>query len=373
MTAIITRIDAATLEGRRPRAAGSNARLGFHGDRLRLPLVRLTTSDGATGFGRCGATRDQLATLLGANLEDLMSGGAVDPAWERFEYPLLDLAARREGVSVARYLRGEPDLATSRVRTYDTSLYFDDLDLEDDAAAADLIVSEAREGWALGHRAFKIKVGRGARHMPLEEGTVRDIRIIRAVREAAGPDATVMIDANNGWNLNLTKRVLAETADTNLYWLEEAFHEDNVLYEDLRAWQAAEGLAVLVADGEGAAHPALVEWARAGVVDVVQYDIFQFGLGRWLPLGRELEQAGVRMSPHTYGGGLSPYVTTQFAGVVSGIEFVEWDAGEFTEIDATAYAIVDGVVDIPSGPGFGLELDHAAFDAAVVENGFTLT
>ena len=74
--------------------------------------------------------------------------------------------------------------ATLRVPCYDTSLYFDDLHLADEAEAAALIAAEAREGYERGHRAFKIKVGRGARHLPLEEGTRRDIAVIRAVREA---------------------------------------------------------------------------------------------------------------------------------------------------------------------------------------------
>ena len=39
-----------------------------------------------------------------------------------------------------------------------------------------------------------------------------------------------MLDANNGYNLNLTKRVLQETADADVYWLEEPFHEDPELF-----------------------------------------------------------------------------------------------------------------------------------------------
>ena len=57
-------------------------------------------------------------------------------------------------------------------------LYFDDLHLESTGAAAECIAGEAREGYARGHRAFKIKVGRGARHMPLETGTERDIAVV---------------------------------------------------------------------------------------------------------------------------------------------------------------------------------------------------
>ena len=72
-------------------------------------------------------------------------------------------------------LGGETDAdGVFRARCYDTSLYIDDLHLADDNEAAALIASEALEGKARGHKAYKIKVGRGAMHMPLEQGTHRD-------------------------------------------------------------------------------------------------------------------------------------------------------------------------------------------------------
>ena len=46
----IIRIEWAPLEGERPRAAGSNARLGPHGRRVRSPIARITTNDGTTGL-----------------------------------------------------------------------------------------------------------------------------------------------------------------------------------------------------------------------------------------------------------------------------------------------------------------------------------
>ncbi|HRJ42549.1 MAG TPA: hypothetical protein PL105_11740, partial [Caldilineaceae bacterium] len=48
---IITRIEWAPLVGERPRLAGSNARLGVHGRAVTCPLARVTTADGASGFG----------------------------------------------------------------------------------------------------------------------------------------------------------------------------------------------------------------------------------------------------------------------------------------------------------------------------------
>ena len=215
------------------------------------------------------------------------------------------------------------------------------------------------------NRSFKIKVGRGARHMELEAGTKRDIAVIKAVRAAVGPESTILIDANNGYNLNIAKRVLAETADCNLYWLEEAFHEDPELYETLHAWMENEGLSVLIADGEGWASTALMDWARDGFIDVIQYDIFSHGFSNWLDTGAQLDAWGVRAAPHHYGRHLGNYVSGHLATVVEGFTFVEWDETTTPGIDASAYRVEAGQVVIPDAPGFGLALEEDVFRKAV--------
>ena len=368
----IVRIDAVTLEGKRPRAAGSNARLGYHGDRVRLPFVRLTTDEGISGVGRGPVDEARLATFVGRSLDQFISGSTVLEGALDLELPLIDVAARLAQQPVYQFITGGGVDSPLPARSYDTSLYFDDLELADDGEAAALLAEEARSGYDRGHRAFKIKVGRGARHQPLEAGTVRDIAIIHAVREEVGPEATIMIDANNGWNLNLTKHVLTETADANLYWLEEAFHEDNVLYEDLKAWLGTEGLPTLIADGEGAADPRVVPWAREGLIDVVQTNIFAGGLGNWHLLAAELHGLGVQSSPHTYGGGISNLVTAQLAASSPGVQFVEWDEAAFAELDTSGYQVVDGDILLPSTPGLGLDVVEDAFAARVSAEGFTL-
>ena len=260
-----------------------------------------------------------------------------------------------------------------RVPCYDTSLYIDDLHIDSHDDAAALIAAEAKDGWDRGHRAFKIKVGRGARHMPLDDGTVRDILVIRAVREATGPDARLMIDANNGYNLNIAKRVLHETADCAIYWVEEAFHEDAVLYRDLKEWLAREGLPVLIADGEGDASPGLLDWARDGLIDVVQYDIVSHGLSNWLATGRQLATWNVSAAPHHYGTLYGNYSACHLAPALANFQLAEWDEALALGLVADGYRIEDGAVVLPETPGFGLELDEETFARAVVENGFTLT
>jgi len=370
--ATIQRIEMGILEGTRPRHAGSNARLGPHGATIRLPIVRITTADGASGFGRCGATAMSLDSLVGQDIDTLVSTDGAEPACIPVEYPLLDLAARRAGEPVYRFVDPARSPEPLRVRVYDTTLYFDDLNLESDEDAVALLVGEARDGLATGHAAFKIKVGRGARHMALEQGTARDIAIINAVRDAVGPDAPIMIDANNGYNLNLTKRVLSETRDAKVHWMEEAFHEDAVLYRDLREWLDREGLNVLIADGEGTADPALVDWAGEGLIDVVQYDIFSYGFTRWLQLGARLDAIGVRSAPHNYGSVLGNYATGHLARRIDKLPFVEWDPADVPGIDASGYAVRDGLIELPDVPGFGLTLDEDRFAAAVASGGWVL-
>ncbi len=373
----ITSIEWGTLVGQRPREAGCNARLSIHGLTVQVPLARVTTEDGTSGFGPCRTDTAQAQTILGKPLNELLTptDGVAAPA-EVFEFPLWDLVGNRADKPVYQLIAERSDKTVTepfRVPGYDTSLYIDDLHLDSNESAAALIADEARFGYEHHHRSFKIKVGRGARHMPIEEGTQRDIAVIQAVREAVGSEAQIMIDANNGYTLNIAKRVLAETADCKLFWLEEAFHEDAILYEDLRAWMDQEGLSVLIADGEGQASPSLLKWANEGIIDVIQYDIFSYGLTNWLQTGVRLDEWQIRTAPHHYGRHVGNYISGHLAAGVDGFTFVEWDEVTTPGLDGSAYAIDEGQVVLPNAPGFGLALDDDAFQTAVDAAGFKLS
>ncbi|MDQ3247884.1 MAG: mandelate racemase [Chloroflexota bacterium] len=370
----ITKIEWGVLTGQRPRNAGSNARLGDHGRTVRVPIARITTEDGVSGFGVCRATSQQAAKLVGKPIATFFSPteGATTIG-QPFDYPLWDWAGKQTGQPVYQLAAAMTDKVVHgalRVPCYDTSLYIDDLHLATDEEAAQLIAEEAQAGLAQGHQAFKIKVGRGARHLPLEQGTQRDVAVIRAVRAAVGAGATIMLDANNGYNLNLTKRVLAETAACNIFWMEEAFHEDRSLYLDLQAWLKAQDLPILIADGEGQASPTLLDWAQEGVVNVVQYDIFGYGFTPWLKLGQQLDAWGVRSAPHHYGGHYGNYAACHLAGAIRHFAYVEWDEATTPGLDASDYAIEAGQVLVPDAPGFGLTLDEKIFQNAVAMDGF---
>ena len=208
--------------------------------------------------------------------------------------------------------------------------------------------------------------------MSLEKGTKRDIAIIHGVREVVGQEARIMIDANNGYNLNLTKQVLQSTEDAKIHWLEEPFHEDPELFQELKTWMLKQNLEVMIADGEGLASPLLVDWAEEGWIDIIQYDIRSYGFMRWLELGKRLDKAKVKSAPHNYGGPYGNYVSGHLAPTIQGFLFVEWDEGRVPGLDTSRYTLSEGKVQVPSKPGFGLDLDDKQYAKTVEGTGWTV-
>lgn len=372
---VIEKIAFAKLHGERARSAGANARLGVHGKACEVSIVRITI-DGQTAYGASRITTEQAKTFIGKPVRDLFddSGKIREPYRICLEYPLLDWLGRRWNKPVYELYNGARSQAPSglAVPCYDTSLYFDDLHLTHDKDAVALIQEEARQGYAKGQRHFKIKVGRGGMHMPLMDGTRRDIAIVEGVREVAGPEGKLMIDANNAYNLNLTKEVLTALSDVGLYWIEEAFHEDEALYGDLKSWLKERNQNVLIADGEGYASPRLIEWAIQGKVDVLQYDIIHPGFTHWLELGAKLDEHALLTAPHCYGNAYGIYATGHLSAGIKGFQFVEWDDIAIEGMDDSAYSVQDGMFFVPPKAGFGLDFDDDRFTYQVSRGGWVI-
>ena len=399
----IVRIEAGALWGERPRAAGSNSHMAPLGKRVRVPIARVVLDDGSSGWGLSRVEPEVARELVGARLSD-----AYDPAagvarrFRPVEYAVWDLVGRRAGEPVyalaARIIGREPPAGQASVPCYDTTLYIDDLHLDDDDAAGALMADEARQGWERGHRNFKIKVGRGNVHQPTDVGLRRDIAVVNAIRAAVGPEAAILTDANNGYTVNIARDFLKGTADANVFWLEEAFYEDAVMYRRLKAWIRSEGLSTLLADGEGrglldpgmpelvagvdpasvgslpplAPAEVLLEMVREGIVDVLQWDVLAPGLTRWLEVADRIERWERLAAPHHYGTHLGNYVGAHIGLALPRFAFAEWDEATTPGIEAPGYAVVDGYAQVPSAPGFGLALDEDVFGRAVRESGFSV-
>lgn len=368
----IEKIEQVMMKGERRRLAGCNARLGVHGKEVSFPLVRITIG-GITGYSWSRISREAAGAMIGASVSEIFCEEQwIKDRFQSIQFPLLDWLANVREMPVYKLLSDKEWTSPLTVPCYDTSLYFDDLHLSSEQDAVALLQEEAMQGYNEGFRGFKIKVGRGAMHMDLLEGTKRDIAIVNGIREAVGPACNLSIDANNGYNLNLTKHVLKETAQSNLLWIEEAFHEDDRLYRNLKDWMHEEKLNVLITDGEGLAAEPIVNWAEQGLIDAIQYDLKDYGIVNWLKLAKRLAKSGVKAAPHNYGGFYGNFASAQVYPAIEGFMFVEWDEAQIPGIDTSGYIIKDGKISVPSTPGFGLHIDAAYYEKKVSESGWTV-
>jgi L-rhamnonate dehydratase len=371
----VVRVERAVLEGQRPLPLGRNARLPSHGAVVRVPLCRLTTSDGLVGVGPSKIDIEAAYGALGLEVCQTFGQEGTEDRWRSLDYPLWDLAARSQGVAVYQLLGGERAQGTGTdvpltVNCYDTSLYF-----EEPRAARNEPLEVARRAAASyerGHRAFKVKVGRGARWMEPEDGLNCDVAVMQAVRDAIGPTCELLADANNGFTFNGTRRFLARTADARVGWLEEPFNEDAVLLRALKEWMAHEGLAVSLADCETASPDDAYRFGSDGLLDVIQCDILQAGFTAWLKLGRALDCIGVDSAPHHFGLFLGNYLSGHLAGAVKCFKYVEWDEATVPGIFMSGYHFGEGRLTLEGTPGFGVELDEELFGRAVASTGFDL-
>ncbi|MDA1120773.1 MAG: mandelate racemase [Bacteroidetes bacterium] len=131
---------------------------------------------------------------------------------------LEDVMTRREAITIlqeAKSTKSEREgILTAGYRGYDTSIgwfnYSDEKVKENIGKAMDA-----------GFTAMKLKVG--------SEDAQRDIRRAHLVRDTAGDQATIMLDANQQWNLPKAIEVCKQLNNINPYWVEEPTHPDDVL------------------------------------------------------------------------------------------------------------------------------------------------
>jgi len=371
----ITRIEAASLRGTRPRLVGRNARLGVHGRHGSDPVVRLHTDAGPCGWGWSRAKRDAKATrdLLGKRLADVFdpATGTRD-AFLAFDFPLWDLAGRVLGRPVHAMLG---DAGPNPVPVYDGSIYFDDLDPESgkDRGIAP-VLDAVGMGLARGFRAFKVKIGRGHKWMEKEAGFARDVAVLRAIRDRVGPKVRLLVDANNGYTPDGARNLMRRARNLNLSWFEEPFPEAKDTCLAFRAFLREGTYGTLLADGEGSRRnvEAFTEIVRAGGIDVVQFDLRGFTLTRWRGYAPVLEETGTVSSPHNWGSHLSGFYIAQFARGCGRFALGEVDTMAMPEVLAAGYRLADGMMTVPHAPGFGLDLDEDRFARRVKEAGWTL-
>lgn len=369
---VITKITGFRHVGQRPRFVGKNSHLDDHGRTTTDHVLRIMTDRGIEGIGVGNVTPEVARRAIGHSLDEFWSDErkVVSPLG-RADHALYDLIGKAMGVPAWKLLGGE---GPEWVPIYDGSIYFDDLQPEYAGRGVARIVEEVQAGLDNGHRAFKIKVGRGFKWMEKEAGFRRDVEVMRAVRRLVGPKVRLMVDANNAFDLAGTMRWL-DAVDDDLFFVEEMFPErvDDDL--KLKEYLKAKGRTTLVADGESAREVDHFDpYLKAGAIEVLQADIRAFGLTLLWELSRRAVASGhsALLAPHNWGSFLGVYMMVVLGRGIPNFLMAEEDTSSSDLFDMSAFAKKEGLMKVPDTPGCGLVLREDVFEARYRKEAWTV-
>ena len=339
-----------------------------------VALVRVRTDEGPEGWGQVAPYHADITAqvlhrqvaphALGRDALDLeplvdeiperehkFPGSYLYRALAGLDTALWDLRGKLEGKSVCELLGGRPQ----SVRAYASSMRRD-ITPEDEATR----LVQLRE--SRGFDAFKIRIGKECGHDE-DEWPGRTDAIVDEVRRALGDDVALLVDANSCYTpakaievgRMLEQRGVSHFEEPCPYWELEWTRE-------VRA-----ALELDVTGGEQDwDHGIWRRMVETRAVDVVQPDVcYVGGLTRAVRVAALADAAGLRCTPHSANHSLVLVFTLHLLGAIDNagpyLEFsiepdvdYPWQVGMYEPRPR----VVDGKVDVPSGPGWGVEISE---------------
>lgn len=229
-------------------------------------------------------------------LHEAGGGGVTTIALAGLDLALWDLRARRSDSGLAELLGRRHE----RQPAYGSgvNLHY----------SLDELVEQVERWTAAGYRAVKIKVGKPDLNEDLE-------RLAR-VREVLGPDRSLMIDANQRWDLDTAVRSARALSRFDLTWVEEPLLADDLAAH--RELRAAVDVRIAVGENLHTIHR-FREVLDGGLADVVQPNIVRVGgVTPFLRIAGLARSRGVELAPH-----LLPELSAQLAFALPETTWVE--------------------------------------------------
>ena len=262
--------------------------------------------------------------------------GLVTRSVSAIDVALWDIKGKALGQPVWKLLGGY----RRRVPTYASGYLWRTYDLEALAETAPRLVEQ-------GFKAMKFRMG-------AEDTLAKEVERMRVMRDAVGPDIDIMVDINQGWDVNQAIAVGRQMADHGLFWLEDPIqHQD---YAGLA--RIADALDTPIASGEY--HYGIAPFrhmVERRSVDIVMADLLRVGgLTGWMKIAHMAEAYNLPIVSHLATEVMAHAVAAAPNGLT--IEHMPWTFGLFTEEPK----IEDGLMVLPDSPGLGIEFDEEALD-----------
>ena len=360
----IVDVKAAGLRGATPEGGWANELQP--GDCVHT-LIAVFTDEGVTGWGSVFTNDALVEAALGvlqplykgenplepervseklhANTFWLGRGGTLTHTISGIDIAMWDILGKSTGQPVGRLLGGR---YRDRVRPYASLL------MREPEPLSEHLHSVRVKGF----QAFKIGWGPFGR-----QSDALDEQIVRAAREAVGPEAMLMVDAGGSdafWHQGY--KWAARTAEMleayGVYWFEEPLSPDNLRdYVLLRT-----NSTVPIAGGEVLTRrQSFAPWLQAGAFDIVQPDVTKVGgISEERRIAWMAEENGIRFIPHGWNTALGLAADLHLASASKNTELVEYLTGSpfIDGIVETKWKLdSDGYLAIPDGPGLGISLN----------------
>lgn len=327
-------------------------------------LVRVEAEGGLVGWGEAAsaptmtgdlregmvaAVRDHLAPLvvgqdaleharLGRLCRQALHGS--NGAKSALDMALLDLCGKHLGVPVCDLLGG------ALRKSVRPMFLLGNATVEED-------IAEARAKVTQGIRFFKLKIG--------IKPIAAEIAATRAVREALGPEVTLCADANMGLTLPQARQYAAAVADCNLLFLEQPLRDDDL---QGMATLARQGAIPLCADESiGGTGDILACHAAGASAGVNLKTIKAGGLSATVQAAHVCEALGmeVNLACKVAESSLGAAALCHVGAVIARLDWGVSVTHHYLEADIarTPLAWRGGDLQVPMGPGLGIEVDEA--------------
>jgi L-alanine-DL-glutamate epimerase-like enolase superfamily enzyme len=355
------------LQGRTPEGGWSSE---LQPDDCVHTIIAVLTDEGCTGWGSVFTSQELVRASLGVlrplylnenALEPervseklhqgtfwLGRGGSVTHTISGIDIALWDLLGKATGQPVGRLLGGR---YRERVRPYASVLM----------RPPEQLAQELARIKAEGFRAFKIGWGPFGK-----ESAAMDEAMVRAARDAIGPESLLMVDAGASdafWpqHYKWAVRTSSMLANHDVTWFEEPLPPDSLdEYVSLRKTSP-----VPIAGGEVLTRrQSFQPWLEARAFDIVQPDVTKCGgLSEQRRIAWMAHQHDVRFIPHGWNTAVglasdlqiaSAFYDTDLVEYLTGSAFIDQLATDPWRLDA------EGMLPISDKPGLGIDIDLAA-------------
>jgi len=283
--------------------------------------------------------------------EHKFPGSYIYRAMGGVETAVWDLLGKMQGKPVCELLGGH----VKPLRAYASSMKRD-ITPKDEARRMQEL--QARDGFT----AFKFRVGAECGR-DQDEWVGRTEEIVPTMRKALGDQAELMVDANSCYSparAIQVGRILEANGVAH-------FEEPCPYWELDQTREVREALSLDVTGGEQDCYmPMWKHMIDSKVVDIVQPDVcYMGGMLRSMQVAQMAHAAGLPCTPHSANWSLVTLFTMHLLCAIpnpgkylefsiEGADYYPWQEGLYVQ---SPYNIKDGMIALPEGPGWGVEIN----------------